>query len=138
MYTYAAKLWDSSIVKGLFSVVPCQTLLVPIRKQRFIRCNVRFVASLIPHPGAQWLMMRSDAPSSWVVNAAAAAAIASVSLSPSRSGGGLLAVLAAAPPQLHRRVTRASRSCSCAAARHPRNTAQHGVGFRVTTSLSTG
>ena len=27
-YTYAAKVWDLSIVQGPFSVAPCQTLIV--------------------------------------------------------------------------------------------------------------
>jgi hypothetical protein len=29
-YTYAAKVWDVSIVEGPFSVAPCQTLIVRI------------------------------------------------------------------------------------------------------------
>jgi hypothetical protein len=31
MYTYAAKVWDFSLVQGPFSVAPCQTLTVTIR-----------------------------------------------------------------------------------------------------------
>jgi hypothetical protein len=37
-YTYAAKVWDLSIVQGPFSVAPCQTLA--LRYAFFDRCNV--------------------------------------------------------------------------------------------------
>jgi hypothetical protein len=44
MYTYDASVWDSSLVQGLFSVAPCQTLSVTIRRTpRVGRCLFLYV-----------------------------------------------------------------------------------------------
>jgi hypothetical protein len=44
-YTYDAKVWDSSVVHGPFSVAPCQTLTVRFA-QLFHRCNPPLLARL--------------------------------------------------------------------------------------------
>jgi hypothetical protein len=107
MYTYAAKVWDSSIVQGPFSVAPCQTLLVPNRKQRFIRC----MSGLSP-PSSRCSVADDAKRRTQQLGGERGGGggdCVGVAVLP-RSGGGLLTILAVAPPQLHRRVTSASRN----------------------------
>jgi hypothetical protein len=51
MYTYAANVWDLSIVQGAFSVAPCQTLTTPLAGLPFL------VPLGLPHQSSHWVSL---------------------------------------------------------------------------------